>query len=47
VVTLVTTLLDPIAYPAEAIASLYGERWTIEVYQPECPSSAHLYQRAA
>jgi hypothetical protein len=30
VVTLVTTLLDPIAYPAEAIASLYGERWTIE-----------------
>jgi Transposase DDE domain len=30
VVTLVTTLLDPIAYPAEAIAALYGERWTIE-----------------
>ena len=30
VITLVTTLLDPIAYPAEAIAALYGERWTIE-----------------
>ncbi len=30
-VTLVTTLLDPIRYPAEAIAELYGQRWQIEI----------------
>jgi hypothetical protein len=29
-VTLVTTLLDPDLYPAEAIAELYGQRWKIE-----------------
>jgi hypothetical protein len=32
VVTLVTTLLDAEAYPAEDLASLYGERWKIETY---------------
>lgn len=31
VITLVTTLLDPIAYPAEALAELYLGRWQIEV----------------
>jgi hypothetical protein len=30
VVTLVTTLLDAVAYPAEDLASLYGQRWKIE-----------------
>lgn len=30
-VTLVTTLLDPVRYPAEAIVALYGRRWQIEV----------------
>ena len=30
--TLVTTLLDAEAYPAEDLASLYGERWKIETY---------------
>lgn len=30
-VTLVTTLLDPERYPAEALAELYGARWQIEV----------------
>jgi hypothetical protein len=30
-VTLVTTLLDPIRYPAQAIAELYRQRWRIEV----------------
>src|SRR5262249_44574698 len=30
VVTLVTTLLDPERYPAEAIAELYGLRWQVE-----------------
>lgn len=29
-VTLVTTLLDPERYPAEALAELYGARWQIE-----------------
>ena len=29
-VTLVTTLLDPIAYPAEALANLYATRWRVE-----------------
>jgi Transposase DDE domain len=29
-VTLVTTLLDPTLYPANALADLYGQRWQIE-----------------
>lgn len=31
-VTLVTTLLDPKAYPAEEIARLYARRWRIELW---------------
>lgn len=31
VITLVTTLLDPIVYPAEALAQLYLSRWHIEL----------------
>jgi hypothetical protein len=31
VITLVTTLLDPIRYPAEEIARLYEQRWQVEV----------------
>jgi hypothetical protein len=31
VITLVTTLLDPIAYPKKALAELYLSRWQIEV----------------
>ena len=30
-VTLVTTLLDAEGYPAEALASLYGRRWQVEI----------------
>lgn len=30
-VTLVTTLLDPAAYPADALAGLYRSRWRVEV----------------
>ena len=30
VVTLATTLLDPIRYPAAEVAALYGQRWQIE-----------------
>ena len=31
-VTLVTTLVDAVAYPAEALASLYRRRWEVEVH---------------
>jgi hypothetical protein len=31
VITLVTTLLDPKAYPAGELAELYGRRWQVEV----------------
>lgn len=31
VITLVTTLVDPVAYPAEALAELYRGRWHIEI----------------
>ncbi len=31
-VTLVTTLVDPVAYPAEALAWLYARRWQIELW---------------
>jgi putative transposase len=43
----VTTLTDAEQYPSEEIAVLYRRRWDAEVYQPECPSSASLYQLAA
>lgn len=29
-ITLTTTLLDPVLYPADALAELYGQRWQIE-----------------
>jgi hypothetical protein len=30
VITLATTLLDPVAYPAAEVAELYGQRWQVE-----------------
>ena len=30
-ITLVTTLLDPVAYPAEQLAALYARRWRLEL----------------
>lgn len=30
-ILIATTLLDSVAYPAEAIAALYGDRWTVEL----------------
>jgi len=30
-ITLVTTLLDPVAYPAEPLAALYARRWRLEL----------------
>lgn len=43
-VTLVTTLLDPDRYPAQALAELYRQRWRIEMSHPDYTSSASLYQ---
>jgi hypothetical protein len=34
-VTIVTTLLDPVRYPKEAIAELYGLRWSVETHFAE------------
>ena len=31
-VTVVTTLTDPAAYPADEIRALYGERWNVELH---------------
>jgi len=31
-IILVTTLLDPVAYPADAIRALYLERWSVELH---------------
>jgi hypothetical protein len=46
-IDIITTLLDADAFTPQDIADLYGFRWNAEVYQPECTSSAHLYQLAA
>jgi hypothetical protein len=44
ILRIATNLMD---VPAEIIADIYRHRWLIEVYQPECPSSAALYPLAA
>jgi IS4 transposase len=31
-IILVTTLLDPVAYPADAIRQLYFQRWSVELH---------------
>jgi hypothetical protein len=43
----VLTNLPAKAADAAKVMELYRKRWTIEVYQPEYPSSARLYQVAA
>jgi putative transposase len=43
----VTTLTDARRYTRDDLAELYHRRWLAEVYQPECTSSAGLYQLAA
>jgi hypothetical protein len=40
----VTTLMDAQQTTKEDLATLYRARWNNEVYQPEYPSSAPLYQ---
>jgi hypothetical protein len=41
-VVLVTTLLDPSAYPAEKLAELYGRRWQVEVNLRHLKQTLHL-----
>jgi hypothetical protein len=43
-VTVVTTLLDAAAYPAEAVAMLDFRRWLVEVCQADCVSKYTLYR---
>lgn len=41
-VTLVTTLLDPVSYPALELAQLYWDRWQIEVNLRHLKQTLHL-----
>jgi hypothetical protein len=43
----VTTLLDAKKYTRSDLAELYHQRWLVEVYQPQCISSARLYHSTA
>ena len=42
VVTMATTLLDPIRYPQEEIAALYGVRWTVETHFAELKTTLKM-----
>jgi hypothetical protein len=46
-IIVVSTLFDAEEVTASDLASLYRARWNAEVYQPDCTSSALLYQVAA
>jgi hypothetical protein len=41
-ITLVTTLLDPDRYPAQALAELYQQRWTIETNLRHLKTTLHM-----
>jgi hypothetical protein len=41
-VVVVTTLLDPVAYPLAAVAALYRRRWQIELHWRECKTTLGL-----
>jgi len=41
-ITVVTTLTDPVAYPAEDIAELYGYRWNAELDIRQIKQTLHL-----
>lgn len=41
-ITLVTTLLDPVRYPAEELAQLYFDRWRVEVNLRHLKQTLHL-----
>jgi hypothetical protein len=42
VVTIASTLLDPIRYPQEVIAALYGVRWTVETHFAELKTTLKM-----
>ena len=42
VVTIVTTLLDPVLYPKDQIAALYGIRWTVETHFAELKTTLKM-----
>jgi len=42
VVTLATTLLDPVLYPKEKIAALYGLRWQVETHFAELKTTLKM-----
>lgn len=44
---LLTTLLDPVAYPAQEVVELYGQRWHIEVCFRDLKRSLGMRQLAA
>jgi len=39
---LVTTLIDPVAYPAEKLRRLYGERWNVELHFAQLKTTLSL-----
>ena len=41
-VTIATTLLDPLLYPKEKIAELYGVRWTVETHFAELKTTLRM-----
>ena len=41
-ITVVTTLLDPVAYPATEITRLYGDRWTVELRLREIKTTLQM-----
>jgi hypothetical protein len=42
VVTIATTLLDPVRYPKEEVAALYGIRWTVETHFAELKTTLKM-----
>lgn len=42
VVTIATTLLDPMLYPKEAVAELYGVRWQVETHFAELKTTLRM-----
>jgi len=42
IVTIVTTLVDPVLYPAEKIAALYGLRWQVETHFAQLKTSMKM-----
>jgi len=41
-VTIATTLLDPVLYPKEAVAELYGVRWQVETHFAELKTTLRM-----